>query len=92
MNRMWRFDRLSAGLISRSRLRWPQGQLFYDGVVVTLTKNLFFSFSFNLLVFGHFIEMYTQQVGLCKQIVREHYGPIVEVRVRCILYNKYNSA
>ncbi|KAJ2732880.1 RNA polymerase III subunit C82 [Coemansia sp. BCRC 34962] len=25
--------------------------------------------------------MYTQQVGLCKQIVREHYGPIVEAVV-----------
>ncbi|KAJ2331101.1 RNA polymerase III subunit C82, partial [Coemansia sp. RSA 2673] len=29
--------------------------------------------------------MYTQQVGLCKQIVREHYGPIVETVVDVLL-------
>ncbi|KAJ2881381.1 RNA polymerase III subunit C82 [Coemansia aciculifera] len=29
--------------------------------------------------------MYTQQVGLCKQIVREHYGPIVETVVAVLL-------
>ncbi|KAJ2907638.1 RNA polymerase III subunit C82, partial [Coemansia aciculifera] len=29
--------------------------------------------------------MYTQQIGLCKQLVREHYGPIIEAVVAVLI-------